>query len=92
MTESEAIKSLKEMFPKGLCEKDEYEMAQKAINALEKKIAKKPTYDGNGYAPDGSFAWDEWLCPNCGSRYEVDFDEYDYCPNCGQKLDWSEEE
>ncbi|MFW5670402.1 MAG: hypothetical protein ACOCM4_14445 [Acetivibrio ethanolgignens] len=35
MTEQEAIKSLKEMFPKGLCEKDEYEMSQKAINALE---------------------------------------------------------
>ena len=35
MTESEAIKSLKEMFPKGLCEKDEYEMSQKAIKALE---------------------------------------------------------
>ena len=35
MTEQEAIKSLKEMFPKGLCEKDEYEMSQKAIKALE---------------------------------------------------------
>lgn len=35
MTEQEAIKSLKEMFPKGLCEKDEYEMSQKAIKTLE---------------------------------------------------------
>ena len=36
MTESEeTIKSLKEMFPKGLCEDDEYNMAQVAINALE---------------------------------------------------------
>ena len=43
MTEiEETIKSLKEMFPKGLCEVDEYKMAQVAINALEKQIPKKP--------------------------------------------------
>lgn len=55
----------------------------------EKQIPKKTTYDGDGYAPDGTFVWDEWLCPCCGGRYEVDYDDYDYCPNCGQKLDWS---
>lgn len=60
--------------------------------AVEKQQAKKPTYDGDGYAPDGSFIWDEWLCPCCGSRFEVDYDNYYYCPDCGQKLDWSEEE
>lgn len=59
--------------------------------ALEKQIPKKPTYDGDGYAPDGTFVWDEWICPCCGTRYEVDFDEHDFCPNCGQKLDWSDE-
>lgn len=62
-----------------------------AIQVLEKQIPKKPTYDGDGYAPDGTFVWDEWLCPCCGERYEVDYDDYDYCPNCGQKLDWSDE-
>ena len=62
-----------------------------AIEALEKQVPKKPTYDGDGYAPDGTFVFDEWLCPNCNSRYEVDYDNYDYCPNCGQKIDWSEE-
>lgn len=56
----------------------------------ERDTAKKPTYEGDGYAPDGTFVWDEWLCPNCGTRYEVDYDEYDHCPNCGQKIDWSE--
>lgn len=55
--------------------------------ALEKQISKKRTYEGDGYAPDGTFVWDEWLCPNCGSRYEVDYDDYAYCPNCGQKID-----
>ena len=61
-------------------------------NAVEKQKAKKPTYEGDGYAPDGSFVWDEWLCPNCDSRFEVDYEDYDYCTNCGQRIDWSEEE
>ena len=61
-----------------------------AIQALEKQIPKKPTYEGDGYAPDGTFVWDEWICPCCGSRYEVDYDDYDFCPNCGQKIDWSD--
>lgn len=56
----------------------------------ERDTAKKPIYEGDGYAPDGTFVWDEWLCPNCGTRYEVDYDEYDHCPNCCQKIDWSE--
>lgn len=66
------------------------EYFETAIEALEKQLPKKPTYEGDGYAPDGTFIWDEWLCPNCGSRYEVDYDDYSYCPNCGQRLDLSE--
>lgn len=57
----------------------------------EKQIPKNPTYDGDGYAPDGTFVWDEWICPCCGTRYEVDYDEHDFCPNCGQKIDWGDE-
>lgn len=60
--------------------------------AVEKQREKKATYDGDGYAPDGTFVWEEWICPHCGSRFEVDYDDYDYCPNCGQHIDWSEEE
>ena len=63
-----------------------------AFKTLEKQIPKKPTYVGDGYAPDGTFVWDEWLCPCCRSRYEIDYDEYDFCPNCGQAIDWSEKE
>lgn len=59
--------------------------------AVDKYRAKRPTYEGDGYAPDGTFVWDEWICQNCGTRYEVDYDDYDYCPNCGQAIDWSEE-
>lgn len=62
------------------------------VQALEKQIPKKPTYEGDGYAPDGTFVWDEWLCPCCGKRYEVDYDDYDFCPDCGQKIDWSDKE
>lgn len=50
----------------------------------------KPSYEGDGYAPDGTFIWDEWICLHCEARYEVDCDKYDYCPNCGQAIDWSE--
>lgn len=58
--------------------------------AVEKQKAKEPSYDGDGYAPDGSFVWDEWLCPCCGARFEVDYEEHDYCPNCGQHILWEE--
>lgn len=62
--------------------------------AREKQIPKKPTYEGDGYAPDGTLVYDTWICPCCDKRYEVGYDDYDYCPNCGQKLDldWSDEE
>ena len=63
-----------------------------AAHALQKQIPKMPTYEGDGYAPDGSFVFDTWVCPHCDTRYEVDYDEYDFCPNCGQAIDWSYEE
>lgn len=89
--EAEAIECLKSNKPTS-----GYVMLQEsidmAIKALEKQIPKKPTYDGDGYAPDGTFVWDEWICPCCETRYEVDYDEHDFCPNCGQKIDWSDEE
>ena len=99
MTENEAIEELKydcnELGKAIPCDTSwgcSFENAYgMAIQALEKQIPKKPTYEGDGYAPDGTFVWDEWICPCCGSRYEVDYDDYDYCPNCGQKLDWSDE-
>lgn len=96
----EAIYCMKSFADDTVCEEcDNYDRcdhtmvannARTAIEALEKQLTKKPTYEGDGYAPDGTFIWDEWLCPNCGSRYEVDYDDYSYCPNCGQRLDWSE--
>ena len=66
--------------------------SQYAIEALEKQIAKRPYYEGDGYDPEGELIYDTWRCPNCDKAYEVDYDEYDYCPNCGQRIDWSEED
>lgn len=57
---------------------------------IDKETAKKPDYEGDGYDDNGEIIYDTWICPNCGKRYEVDYDDYDYCPNCGQKLDWEE--
>ena len=62
------------------------------IEAREKQIAKKPTYEGDGYAPDGTLIYDTWICPCCDKRYEVGYDDYDYCPSCGQKLDLDRDE
>lgn len=61
------------------------------IHELESRdTAKKPSIDGDGYAPDGTFIWDTWICPNCNEHYEIDYDEYDFCPKCGQRIDRSE--
>lgn len=51
----------------------------------ERDSAKMPMYEGDGYA-DGKMVYDIWICPNCGTKYEVDYDDYDFCPNCGQKI------
>ena len=100
MTIDEAIQNLKEILDE--CTESEDAVCyitnvdstalEMAINALEKQIPKNPTYDGDGYAPDGTFIWGEWICPCCGRRCKVEYDDYDYCPDCGQKLDWSDVE
>ena len=99
MTESEAVEKLKNMRlfmqitdknSEHKFAEDDYKANEIAIQALEKQIPKKATLEGDGYAPDGKFVLDEWICPCCETRYEVDYDDYDYCPNCGQKLDWED--
>ena len=53
--------------------------------AVEKQKPKTPDYEGDGYA-DGYMVYDTWICPNCGAKYEVDYDDYKYCPECGQAI------
>lgn len=60
-----------------------------AINALEKQIAKKPSFEGDGYW-NGQLVYDTWICPCCDKHYEVEYEEYEHCPSCGQKIDWSD--
>ena len=60
--------------------------------AVEKQVAKKPSFEGDGYDPDGNLVYDTWICPCCEKHYEVDYEEYDYCPSCGQRIDWSDQD
>ena len=84
MTEiEETIKSLKEMFPKGLCEVNEYKMAQVAINALEKQILKKPIERISLLGLDKG-----GKCPTCNKHINT-CRYWMYC-ECGQKIDWSD--
>lgn len=48
------------------------------IEALEKQLPKKPNFKGDGYAPNGTFVYDTWICPSCEGYYEVDYDDYVY--------------
>lgn len=54
--------------------------------AVERQKPKMPDHEGDGYA-DEEMVYDTWICPNCGKKYEVDYDDYKHCPNCGQAID-----
>ena len=94
MTESEAIKELHKIRPRGgIIPQKRAEALDVAIQALEKQIAKKPIM--KQYFEDLE---DEYLCcPTCGEiltdRIPADNQTfYFHCMNCGQKFDWSDEE
>lgn len=94
MTESEAIKELHKIRPRGgIIPQKRAEAIDEAINALEKQIPKKPIM-----MPYYEDIEEEYLCcPTCGEiltdRIPMDNkDFYFHCLNCGQKLDWSDEE
>lgn len=55
--------------------------------ALEKQIPKEPYFEGDGYY-NSNLVYDTWRCPNCDSKYEIEFDEHEYCPICGQAIKW----
>ena len=63
-----------------------YKALEKAIEALERQIAKKvERYSCNTI---GEMTFN---CPSCNLEYYVtDYEDFNYCPNCGQKIDWSE--
>lgn len=87
MTESEAIKELHEI--RSVCTiipQKRAEAIDIAIDALKKQIPIEPYIEGDGYA-DGYLVYDTWVCPNCETHYEINYDDYDYCPHCGQHID-----
>lgn len=82
MTESEAIKELHKIRPRGgIIPQKRAEALDMAIQALEKQMPKKPDF-----TVDKEFA----LCPCCNGKGLLD--KQKYCDNCGQKLDWGDEE
>lgn len=62
---------------------------EKLWQAVEKQKPQIPDYEGDGCDKDGNIIFDTWICPNCGEKYEVDYDDYKYCPECGQKIRWN---
>ena len=83
MTESEAIKELHKIRPRGgIIPQKRAEAIDVAINALEKQIAKKPYKDNE----NGVYEKDH--CPTCHRSL---FPNDHHC-ECGQAIDWSDEE
>ena len=99
MTESEAIKKLKDILSE--CTESEESVCyvtgvdvpalEIAINALEKQIARKPVCIEDKM----------WCCPVCDNHLLPKWVKYPtelmpkteglpHCMSCGQKIDWSE--
>lgn len=55
------------------------------LKLKERNTPKEAIYEGDGYS-DEEMVYDTWICPNCGAKYEVDYDDYDFCPDCGQMI------
>ena len=88
MTEQEQIFAYKELRNNGQAFViDNYEDADRIIEALEKQIPKKPIIKTNAY--NKKF----YECPNCRIDIEdVIFSPYKYCRKCGQHIDWGNED
>lgn len=63
------------------------EKCREVAELQQRDTAKEPQYEGDSYH-ECRLVYDTWICPNCGKRYEVDYDDYDFCPKCGQRLKW----
>ena len=88
MTESEAIKELHEIRPRGgIIPQKRAEAIDMAINALEKQIPVKAVISGHNNAINT----DVGCCPVC-NHLPIRACDHNYCPNCGQKLNWESDE
>ena len=75
---NQAIKCLSEYEDTGLT-------LEQILELKERNTPKEAIYEGDGYS-DEEMVYDTWICPNCGAKYEVDYDDYDFCPDCGQMI------
>lgn len=97
MTETDRIKNAlvnvitlathSDYYNKGRDDQDIYLI--KAI--VKKEIPKKHGFVNDGYAY-GYPVYDTWICPYCGTHYQIIFDKHDYCPHCGQRIDFGDAE
>ena len=89
MTESEAIKELHKIRPRGgIIPQKRAEALDVAIQALEKQIQKKPMISYEERVKEN------WCsCGVCafgfGWKRTI---HYKYCPDCGQKMNWESDE
>lgn len=60
----------------------------RAIEALEKQIPKKPTEIDE--KEDGLFYVISFMCPSCDTSVIGQPYKPKYCKHCGQKLDWGD--
>lgn len=65
-----------------------YDLLDTLYDLVEKETATEPDIEGDGYFR-GELVYDTWICPRCGTRYEICYDDYEYCPKCGQHIDRS---
>lgn len=87
MTNQDVINFLQHKIQRDPYSAEEY---HRAIEALDKTVAEKPTYmDGCGFPH----------CPNCNADLDIRCDKchdsaisygnyYEYCHECGQRLGW----
>lgn len=84
-TPEEAVKVIKSNMPTSGYQMLRESLAM-AISALNRCMPIEADYEGDSCDEDGNILYDTWICPNCGEKYEIDYDDYDYCPNCGQRV------
>ncbi|MGN0617441.1 MAG: hypothetical protein ACI4J7_00300 [Ruminiclostridium sp.] len=88
MTNEEALSWFQDDLKNGKCSDEcpQCNAMEKAIEALEKQIPKKPI---KRYVDNLDCTNEFDACPSCGGFGCID---EDYCPDCGQALDWSDTE
>lgn len=87
MDREEAIAELKQLSKNETISKNVRQALLIAIPDMEKQLPMRPNLEGDGYDEEGYIIVDIWICPDCGERYELDYDCYSCCPECGQRID-----